>query len=69
VPLELRPPDYDAHDDVELGWPRHRVAAYLEAQASLAEKLRAAGWKVFPIDRKLDLRALEEALGLTESES
>jgi DEAD/DEAH box helicase domain-containing protein len=64
VPLELRRPRHIVEGDLEIGWPEQRVAAHLEGQSMAAEALRAAGWTIFSIERKLDLVALERALGV-----
>jgi len=64
VPLELRPPAYSVSGDVELGWPDHKVAAYLDHQSTVAEVLRSAGWTLFVIERGLTAETLAQALGL-----
>jgi hypothetical protein len=65
VPLELRRPVDAVDGDVEAGWRDRRVAAYLDSQAEIADRLRADGWTLLSIDRKLDVSSLEQALGLT----
>ncbi len=64
VPLELRAGGI--HGDLELGWPDRKVAAYFDAQKATADALVASGWTVFSIERKLELAALEQALGLSK---
>lgn len=48
--------------DIELGWAAARVGAYLDEQRDVAERLRALGWRLFPIEAGLDEAALLEAL-------
>jgi DEAD/DEAH box helicase domain-containing protein len=66
VPLELRMAIDGIDGDLEVGWRERHVAAYLDNQAPVAERLRADGWTVLPIERKLDLAVLERALGLSK---
>ncbi len=67
VPLELRPPAFATHDDVELGWPELKVAAYFDYQSAAAAALRASGWAVLSIERGLTVLEFEQSLGLNGS--
>ncbi len=66
VPLEIRDAANGLFGDLELGWPGLRVAAYFDREKTVAEAMAAKGWKVFAIERKLELAALEQALGLAK---
>ena len=66
VPYELRPPTHSVSGDVELGWAKHKVAAYFDHESVAADALRSTGWTVFAIERGLSMDALEKALGLQE---
>jgi DEAD/DEAH box helicase domain-containing protein len=64
VPLELRPPAFEVDGDLEFGWPTKKVAAYFDAQRTVADALVVHGWTVFSIERGIPLADLERALGV-----
>ncbi|WP_437737336.1 DEAD/DEAH box helicase [Sorangium sp. So ce1335] len=66
IPYELRLPKRGAVGDVEIGWAARRVGAYLDHQRETAERLRADGWTLFPIERGLTEVELARALGIEE---
>ena len=67
VPYEVREGMKGTIGDIEVGWPDERVGAYLDEQREAAERLRARGWKVFPIEAGLSEAALLQALGIEEA--
>ncbi|MFT3770138.1 MAG: hypothetical protein QM820_32315 [Minicystis sp.] len=69
IPYELRVPKRGAIGDVEIGWSAKRVGAYLDHQRETAERLRADGWTMFPIERGLDAEELGRALGVEGGEA
>jgi DEAD/DEAH box helicase domain-containing protein len=68
IPFEHRSPGFRMDDDVELGWPTRRVAAFFEGQRAAAEQLRGAGFQVLELDRRLTVADFERALGLADKD-
>jgi DEAD/DEAH box helicase domain-containing protein len=66
LPYELSEPKRGVIGDIEIGWAREQVGAYLDEQRDTAERLRAKGWTLFPIERGLREDELARALGLRE---
>ena len=64
VPYEVRLPKRGTIGEIEIGWAALRVGAYLDGQRETAERLRAEGWTLFPIERGLAEAELWAALGL-----
>jgi DEAD/DEAH box helicase domain-containing protein len=67
VPYEVREGLKGTTGDIEVGWPAERVGAYLDDQREAAERLRAQGWTLFPIEAGLTETALVQALRSEEA--
>jgi DEAD/DEAH box helicase domain-containing protein len=66
MPFEFRG---DRSGDIELGWPRARVGAYLDDQRHIAEHLVAQGWTLFKLEAEIGETELLAALTRSASES
>jgi DEAD/DEAH box helicase domain-containing protein len=53
--------------DIEVGWAKERVGAYLDEQGNAADRLRALGWTLFPIEAGLTEAVLFQALRTEEA--
>jgi hypothetical protein len=53
--------------DIEVGWASERVGAFLDEQSDAADRLRAQGWTLFPIEAGLTEAVLFQALRTEEA--
>lgn len=67
VPYETIAPLKGNAGDVEVGWASERVGAYLDEQSDTADRLRAQGWTLFPIEAGLTEAVLFQALRTEEA--